>query len=268
MLTTLLRAAEQQVARAIAEQPGLRAGVLSAILQMWITGGRNPVSPSQGRRFTELAVQYGVTTTDPIPSPMEPGLRLVPARQPAPELGFQSLLRALQWLTRNTRPDIMFAVTYLSHFCTTYSHVHFGTLKRVLRYPYHTRSQPLTLSCLPSESPLQVRLFTDSDWAACKNSGRSVSGNPVTVGSAPVSWQSKRQATVALSTCESEYMGLGDGAKEGLYVLQFFSQFVEVQRPAPLFHDNQGADVFTKQLKQPLFDRLRMAIMSAPPSEG
>ena len=217
MLTTLLRAVEQQVARAIAEQPGLRAGVLSAILQMWITGGRNPVSPSQGRQFTELAVQYGVTTTDSTPSPMEPGLRLVPARQPAPELGFQSLLRALQWLTRNTRPDIMFAVTYLSHFCTTYSHVHFGTLKRVLRYPYHTRSQPLTLSCLPSKSPLQVRLFTDSDWAACENSGRS---------------------------------------------------FVEVQRPAPLFHDNQGADVFTKQLKQPLFDRMRMAIMSAPPSEA
>ena len=138
-----------------------------------------------------------------------------------------------------------------------------------------------------------------------------MSGNLVTVGTAPVSWQSKRQATVALSTCESEYMGLGDGAKEGLYVLQFFSQFLEVQRPAPLFHDNQGAgylasdeinntrskhidvryhfirtwvaagvfalidipsahnlsDIFTKQLKQPLFDRLRMAIMSAPPSE-
>ncbi len=144
---------------------------------------------------------------------------------------------------------------------------------------------------------------------ACKNSRRSVSGNIITVGSAPVSWQSKRQHTVALSTCEAEYMSMGDGAKEGLCVMHFFSQFAEVQRPAPLFHDNQGAgylasdevnnnrskhidirhhfirswvaagvfalidipsannisDLFTKQLKQPTFDRLRMAILSAPP---
>ena len=105
-------------------------------------------------------------------------------------------------------------------------------------------------------------------------------------------------------------MAIGDGAKEGLYVIQFFTQWISVQRPTPLFHDNQGAgylaadqvnntrskhidvrhhfirtwiaagvfvlidiasnenlsDLLTKQLKQIPFDRLRMAVMSAPPA--
>jgi hypothetical protein len=82
---------------------------------------------------------------------------------------------------------------------------------------HYARTQALTpLSGLPSSDPVQVRLLTDSDWGQCKNSKRSVSGNLVTIGSSPVSWQSKRQHTVALSTCEAEYMAMEDGAKESV----------------------------------------------------
>ena len=54
----------------------------------------------------------------------------------------------------------------------------------------------------------------------------------VASGGIYVSWQSKRPHTVALFSCEAEYMGLGDGAKEGLYVILFHMQFAEVLRPA------------------------------------
>ena len=102
----------------------------------------------------------------------------------------------------------------------------FAALKRIFRYLFYTRAQTLTLSGLPSSGPVQVRLLTDSDWGQCKNSRRSVSGNlVVTIGSSPVSWQSKRQHTVALSTCEAEYMAMGHGAKEGMYVVFFLTQF-------------------------------------------
>jgi hypothetical protein len=157
---------------------------------------------------------------------------------------------------------------------------------------------------------VQVRLLTDSDWGQCKNSRRSVSGNLVTIGSSPVSWQSKRQHALALSKCEAEYMAMGDGAKKETYVVSFLTQFVKVLRPSPLFYDNRGAgylasdeinnhrskhidirfhfirswvkagifvlvpvasadnlsDIFTKQPELPDFNRLRLAIMSAPPA--
>jgi hypothetical protein len=141
----------------------------------------------QERQIKELASQYGETDFNPILSPMDLVLHLAPAERADPSLPFRSLLGSLMWISRCTRPDICFAVTYLSYFCTTFSHAHFAALKRILWYLFHTRAQTLTLSGLP-----------------CKNSRRSVSGNLVTIGSLPVSWQSKRQHTVALSTCEAE----------------------------------------------------------------
>jgi hypothetical protein len=290
-----------------AKYPCERLGKLSTILQMGVTWASNSVSLSQ---IKELAAQNGETNSNPILSPMDPVLHLAPAERADPSLPFRSLLGSLMWISRCTRPDICFAVTYLSHFCTTFSHVHFAALKRILRYLFHTRAQTLTLSGLPSSGPVQVRLLTDSDWGQCKSSRRSVSGNLVTIGSSPVSWQSNRQHTVALSTCKAEYIATGDGAKEGLYVVSFLTQFVKVLRPSPLFYDNRGAgylandeinnhrskhidirfhfirswvkagifvlvpvasadnlsDIFTKQLKLPDFNRLQLAIMSAPPA--
>jgi hypothetical protein len=214
--------------------------VIPTVLRMGVTWGPSPISLSQERQITELAIQYGVHTTHPVLTPMEPGLHLAPAEQPEPALPLRPLLGSIMWLMRCTRPDILFAVTYFSRFYTTFASVHYGALRRVLRYLHHTHSQPLTLPGLPTNGPLQVRIFTDSDWGAHENNRRSVSGDLVTVGSASVSWQSKRQTTVALSTCEAEYMEMGDGAKEGLCVLQFFSQFAEVQRPAPSFTTTRG----------------------------
>jgi hypothetical protein len=118
---------------------------------------------------------------------MDPVLHLAPAERADPSLPFRNLLGSLMWISRCTRPDNCFAVTYLSHFCTTFSHSHFAALKRILRYLFHTHAQTLTLSGLPSSGPVQVRLLTDSDWGQCKNNRRSVSGNLVTNGSSPVS---------------------------------------------------------------------------------
>jgi hypothetical protein len=224
-----------------AKYPCERLGKLSTILQMGVTWATNSVSLSQERQIKELAAQDGETESNPIWTPMDPVLHRAPAARADPTLPFRSLLGSLMCIFWCTRPDICFAVTYLSHFCTTFSHSYFAALKRILRYLFHTRAQTLTLSGLLSSGPVQVRLLTDSDWGQCKNSRRLVSGNLVTIGASPVSWQSKRQHTVALSTCEAEYMAMGDGAKEGLYVVYFLTQFVKVLRPSPLFFDNRGA---------------------------
>ena len=134
-----------------AKYPCERLGKLSTILQMGVTWATNSVSLSQERQIKELAAQYGETESNPIWTPMDPVLHLAPAARADPTLPFRSLLGSLMWISRCTRPDICFAVTYLSHFCTTFSHAHFAALKRILRYLFHTRTQTLTLSGLPAK---------------------------------------------------------------------------------------------------------------------
>jgi hypothetical protein len=84
----------------------------------------------------------------------------------------------------------------------------------------------LALSDLPANGPRQVRIFTDPDRRACKNRRRSVGGDLGTVDSTSVSWQFKRQAAMAMYTCESGYMGMGDGANGG--ALLFLPDYLAV----------------------------------------
>ena len=141
---------------------------------------------------------------------------------PLPEthFPFRQLLGSLLWIARCTRPDITFAIVYMSHSCAAYSSTHFGALKRILKYLYHTRSVKLVIRQPRSDGPIPVSVWSDADWASDKATRRSVSGHLVTIGKSPVSWGSKRQHTVAMSSCESEYMAMSEAAKSGLYVIQ------------------------------------------------
>jgi hypothetical protein len=134
-----------------AKYPCERLGKLSTILQRRNVGKQFGLPVARATDQSELAVQYGEIDSNPILSPMDPILHLAPAERADPTLPYRSILGSLMWISRCTRPGICFAVTYLSHFCTTISHVHFAALKRILRYLFHTRAQTLILSGLRSE---------------------------------------------------------------------------------------------------------------------
>jgi hypothetical protein len=97
------------------------------------------------------------------------------------------------------------------------------------------------MTATASEKHPVVQIWSDSDWACDVNGRRSVSGSLVYLDGALVSWQSKRQKTVALSSTEAEYMAMTDGVREGLYVFNFLSEMFQVSEPMELKYDNQGA---------------------------
>jgi hypothetical protein len=190
-------------------------GQMSNILQMGVPWITDLASHSQERQIVDLAGQYGIYESAPVVTPMEPGLQLT---LPETHFPFRQLLVSLLWIARCTHPDITFAVVYMSHFCSAYGSAHFGALQRILKYLYHTRSQKLVIRQAASDGPGSVAVWSDADWASDKVTRRSVSWFLVTVGSSPVAWGSKRQHTIAFSSCESEYMTLSDAAKAGLYM--------------------------------------------------
>ena len=99
-------------------------GRIEQILQMRLTWGSNFVELDQQRQISELALQYGQSTCHPPVAPMDNGLHLKPAPVPDPAFPYRSLFGSLLWIARCTRPDIMYAVAYLSHFLSSFGQQH------------------------------------------------------------------------------------------------------------------------------------------------
>ena len=113
-------------------------------------------------------------------------------------------------------------------------------LKHVLRYVKGTVSYKL---CYTKCATLTLIGYSDSDWAASNDDRRSTSGYCfyLNLDSSPVSWKSKKQPTVALSSCEAEYMAMGLSTQEAIYLQRFTSDFNLSTDPVLLYVDNQGA---------------------------
>jgi hypothetical protein len=84
--------------------------------------------------------------------------------------------------------------------------------------------------------------YSDADWAGDLNDRRSTTGNIFMQSGAAISWLSKKQATVALSTSEAEYIALSLAAQETIWIRKLLSEFgVKLDGPTTLMEDNQGA---------------------------
>ena len=84
--------------------------------------------------------------------------------------------------------------------------------------------------------------YVDSDYAGCKDIRCSTEGNVFIVAGGPISWESKRQETVALSTVESEYMAFTRATTQALWTIKFFAEIgLPVTKPITIFADNNGS---------------------------
>lgn len=151
------------------------------------------------------------------------------------KIPYRELTGALIWISVISRPDIAFAASHLAQFNANPGHVHWTAAKRVLRYLAGTKDLRLTLGLNEHEikspsgkeilsSPASVQTlvgYSDSDWGRDIDDRRSVSGYIFRIGGSTVSWNSKKQPTVATSSTEAEYMAIAHASKHGLWLHQF-----------------------------------------------
>ncbi|CAB3252424.1 unnamed protein product [Arctia plantaginis] len=112
---------------------------------------------------------------------------------------YQSLIGALMLLAVCTRPDITYAVNYLSQFNTNYNIEHWKAAKRVLRYLKGTSDYGLVYE----RTGLPLFGVVDADWGGNTVDRRSYSGFAFILAGAPISWEARKQRTVALSSTEA-----------------------------------------------------------------
>jgi len=143
-----------------------------------------------------------------------------------------------------THPDIAFAVSACSQYLANPGEPHIKAVKRIMRYLRGTINLKLTF-----HGALEPLLgYTDSDWAGDVATRRSTAGYVFNIGSGAISWSSKRQTVVALSSCEAEYMGETQATKEAIWLCSLLKELLGKEEPAAtiIYGDNQGAIALAK----------------------
>ncbi len=201
---------------------------------------------SQQRYCEAILNRFKMTDCKPASTPAEKDLTLLPRteNEEPPDFPYRQAIGSLVYLATATRPDLSWIVSKLSQHLEKPSTSHIVAVKRVFRYIKGTASFCIKFS--PTDG--QLVSYTDSDWANDTESRRSTSGFVVTLGSGPISWKSKKQPTVALLSCEAEYIALAEATKEVIYLRSLcVAMKIKQLESSIMFCDNQGALSLTSE---------------------
>ena len=152
---------------------------------------------------------------------------------------YQSLIGSLLYAMLGTRPDIAFAVTRLSKFNANPSDAHLHYAKYVLRYLQGTKAYRLRYQGASNDGLIS---YSDSDWAEDRDDRHSTSGFIFLMAGAAISWASRRQPTISLSSTEAEYKAASDTCRQLVWLRTFGEELGDdMSRPTPMCLDNQGS---------------------------
>ena len=200
---------------------------------------------SQSHYISELEKRFLSSLPVSVRTPTDSAFKDLVPRKPneQPSSGpYPQLIGALLWAAQCTLPDISFAVNRLSQFLRDPSESHWQAACRILHYLISTKDLRLRLG-----GSLTCAGYSDSDWAEDRHNRRSTSAYTFRLGDGAISWKSRKQATVSLSSTEAEYKAMLDACKEGLWLRYVLSELkLQPKAAIPLHVDNAGAEALAK----------------------
>jgi len=156
----------------------------------------------QTKYVTDILSQFQMEDSTPVGTPIQTNHGIGPYEkgQTVDPFLYRAMIGSLMYLTAS-RPDIMFATCLLSRYQSRPKQSHLVAVKRILRY---LKGCPTKGLWYPNDDKFDLVAFSDADYGGCKTDLKSTSAGCQFLGPRLVSWQCKKQASVALATCESE----------------------------------------------------------------
>jgi hypothetical protein len=138
----------------------------------------------------------------------------------------------------NTRSDIFFVVNTLIQYMVERRHVHLVATMHVLRYLHGTVGYGLRYV---SDDEVKMQGYTDFDWARSAVDRKSTSGCSFSLGSGMISWLSRKQSSMALSTTEIEYIAASVASREAVWLRKLLARLFDLElEPTLINYDNQS----------------------------
>jgi hypothetical protein len=150
---------------------------------------------------------------------------------------YRSMIGSLLYLTAS-RPDISYAVGVCARYQAEPKVSHLNQVKRILKYINGTCDYGMLYSH-GSEPVLSG--YCDADWAGSADDRKSTSGGCFFLGNNLISWFSKKQNCVSLSTAEAEYIAAGSSCSQLVWMKQMLTEYNVTQNVMTLFCDNLSA---------------------------
>ncbi|KAG7538693.1 Zinc finger CCHC-type superfamily [Arabidopsis suecica] len=224
-------------------------GKLTYYLGIEVCQYEGGITLTQNRYAKRILEESGMKDCNLVHIPMDAGLKLSKAEEEKEidATSFRKNVGCLRYLL-HTRPDLNYCVGVLSRYMQNPKESHGNAMKQCLRYVKGTTS--LGLRYERSANRIQRLVgFSDSSHNVDPDDGRSTSGHIFYLGesSSPISWCSQKQDTVALSSCEAEFMAGTEAARQAIWLQDLFKEVTGFPCDKALIRiDNKSAIALTK----------------------
>lgn len=225
-------------------------GIVSMYLGLNVSSHKNGVKIAQNSYVERLIDRYNLTEAREKSLPLPTNIQLTKQDSPKTDeekermkdVPYRGIIGSLLYVARGSRPDISFAVSALSRFNNSPGLNHWKQAKRVLQYLKGSLTKGLVYNKTPFEDGINIEICSDSDWGSNIDDRKSISGFVVCINRNPISWRSRNQKCVALSSCEAEFLALSEAVREALWLWELFTEIdVGFIAPITIRVDNQSA---------------------------
>jgi hypothetical protein len=202
----------------------------------------------QTKYAQDVLTRFGMTESKEAVTPIKTHHGLEPNKPNDPLVDatqYRAIIGSLMYLTAS-RPDITFAVSICARYQSTPKESHLKAAKRILRY---VKAKPRLGLWYPIYGTFEFAAYTDSDYGGCNSDRKSTSGGCQLLGGRIISWQCKKQTSVAQSSCEAEYIAAGYCCSQVLWIQQQLRDYGMNISYSPIYIDNKSAIDITKNPK-------------------
>ncbi|KAK1553149.1 hypothetical protein Q3G72_029697 [Acer saccharum] len=223
-------------------------GELSYFLGLQIRQMHDGIFITQAKYAKNLVKKFGLEKAKHCDTPMSTTLKLSKdaSGKSVEQTLYRGMIGSLLYLTAS-RPNISFSVGVCARYQADPKESHLSCVKRIIRYVNGTSNYGIWYSFDTNASLVG---FSDADWAGNCDDRKSTSGGCFFLGNNLVSWFCKKQNSISLSTAEAEYIAVGNGCTQLLWMKQMLVDYGFNQGTLTLFCDNMSAINISKNQVQ------------------